>query len=83
MSKAETEPNLSMLPDYKNLNHIFYEDILNMRQTNHLHSDHSFQMRGTRIITATITVQARAANVINSTTLGPRVAVELESNVCV
>ena len=31
----------------------------------------------------TITLQERAANVINSTTLGPRVAVELEPNVCV
>ena len=36
-----------------------------------------------RITTSTITLQERAANVINSTTLGPRVAVELEPNVCV
>ena len=36
-----------------------------------------------KITMSTITLQERAANVINSTTLGPRVAVELEPNVCV
>ena len=40
-------------------------------------------MRATRIITDTITVQERAANVMSSTTLGPRVAVELEPIACV
>ena len=34
------------------------------------------------IVTATITAQEMAANVINSTTLGPKVAVELEPIVC-
>ena len=35
------------------------------------------------IIINTIILQEMAANVINSTTLGPRVAVELEPIVCV
>ena len=35
------------------------------------------------ITISTITVHERAANTINSTTLGPRLAVELEPNVCV
>ena len=39
--------------------------------------------RATTIIKRTITVQEMEANVINSTTPGPRVAVELEPNVCV
>ena len=35
------------------------------------------------IVLSTTTVQERAPNVINSTTLCPRVAVELKPNVCV
>ena len=35
------------------------------------------------IIISAIALQEMAANVINSTTLGPRVAVELDPNVCV
>ena len=36
-----------------------------------------------RITMSGITLQERAANIINSTTLGSRIAVELEPNVCV
>ena len=39
--------------------------------------------KAVKITMSTITVQERAANTINSTTPGPRVAVELEPNVCV
>ena len=89
MSKAGTEPNLSMLPDYKTLNqvsiHIFlqtaYRRHTYKRHTNHLQLDQpKHQTRASRITTDTITVQERAPNVINSTTLGP---VELEPIVCV
>ena len=52
------------------------------RHTNNLPLCTKYQRRATRIITDTITVEERAANVINSTTLGPRVAVELDPNVC-
>ena len=41
-----------------------------------------YQMQATTI-PSTITTQERAASVMNSTTLGLRVAVELEPNVCV
>ena len=39
------------------------------------------QYKAAMIVLSTITVQERAPNVINSTTLCPRVAVELEPNV--
>ena len=39
--------------------------------------------KAVKITISTITVQEMAANAINSTTLGPRVVVELEPNVCV
>ena len=39
--------------------------------------------KATRIGMSTITLQEMEANVINSTTLGPRVAVEFEPDVCV
>ena len=42
-----------------------------------------YQKIAVKITMSTITLQERTANVINATTLGPRVAVELEPNVCV
>ena len=41
------------------------------------------QAKVAMIVLSTVTVHEMAANVINSTTLCPRVAVELEPNVCV
>ena len=43
---------------------------------------YTHQHKAALIVLSTITVQERAPNVINST-LGPRVAVELEPDVCV
>ena len=62
-----------ILPDYKILNHVSFTDCLPEAE----------QKMATMTSRSTITLQERAANAINSTTLGTRVAVELEPNVCV
>ena len=69
------EPNVATLPDYKTMFSIYhFMDCLPSSKQ---------RKKATRIRTSTITLRERAANVINSTTPGPKVAVELEPNVCV
>ena len=73
--RLEQEPNLPTLPDYKTLNYAW--SLMDCLPTL------AHQTVAVKITISTITVHERAAKVINSTTLGPRVAVELEPNVCV